>query len=143
MLIENFVLLGVEPRGGHFCCHGNADRIANALAERPRRAFHSWRVTKFGMARRFGMQLPEPFDLRHRHIVTAHVQPGVKEHAAVPAGEDEDIAIDPARLVWVVFQRIAEEDRSDLRAAERQPKMPRLRSLYRIHAQTARLSRSF
>src|SRR6266568_5310047 len=143
MLIENFVLGGVEPRGGDLCRHGNADRIADALTKWAGRAFHSGRVAKFRMSRRLGMQLPEPFDLRHRHIVTAHVQPGVKEHAAVPAGEDEDIAIHPARLVWVVFQRIAEEDRSDLRAAERQPKMPRLRSLYRIHAQTARLSRSF
>src|SRR5213594_3782232 len=120
MLIENLVLGGVEPRGGHFCCHGNSNRIANALAERPRRAFHSGRVTKFGMARRFGMQLPEPFDLRRRHIVTAHVQPGVKEHAAVPAGEDEDIAIDPARLVWVVSQRIPEEYCAYFSATERQ-----------------------
>ena len=61
----------------------------------------------------------------------------------MPAREDEDIAINPARLIRIVFQSIAEQDRSDLRAAERQPEMPRLRRLHSVHAQTARLSRSF
>src|SRR5438477_1149986 len=143
MLSENFVFIGIEPRGGHLCGHRNSNRIPNALTEWAGRAFHSWRLAKFRMARRLGMQLPEPFDLRHRQVVTAHVQPGVKEHAAVPAREDEDVAIDPARLLRVVFQPVAEEDRSDLRAAERQPKMPRLRRLHGVHAQPARLSRSF
>ena len=143
MLIENFVLLGVEPRRSHFCRYGNANRIANALTKRPRRAFHSGSFAKLWMSRRFRMQLPEPFDLRHRQVVTAHVQPCVKKHAAVPARQDEDIAIDPARLIRVVFQRVAEKDRSDLRSAERQPKMSRLRRLHGVHAQTARLSRSF
>ena len=53
------------------------------------------------------MQLPETFDFRHRQIVAAHVQPGIKEHAAVPAGENEDVAIDPARLVRIVPECVA------------------------------------
>ena len=89
------------------------------------------------------MQLPEPFDLRHRQAVTAHVQPCVKKHAAVPTGEDENIAVDPARLLRVVLERITKEDRADLRAAKREPQMPRLRRLHGVHAQPARLSRSF
>src|SRR6266478_7140099 len=99
MLVENFVLIGIETRGGHFCCYGNADRVAHALAERPRRAFHSGSFAKLWMSRRFRMQLPEPFDLRHWQVVTAHVQPCVKKHAAMPARQDEDIAIDPPRLI--------------------------------------------
>src|SRR5207253_11360934 len=98
MLIEDFVLISVETRCSHFCRHRNANRIAYALTERPGRAFHSGSDAKFRVARRLGMQLPEAFDFRHRQIVTADVQPGVKKHAAVPAGEDESIAINPARL---------------------------------------------
>ena len=143
MLIENFVLVRVKTRGGHLRRHGNANCVAYALTERPCRAFHSRRFTKFRVPRCPGMQLPEPFDLRHRQIIAAHVQPCVKKHAAMPAREDEDIAINPARLIRIVFQSIAEQDRSDLRAAERQPEMPRLRRLHSVHAQTARLSRSF
>ena len=143
VLIENAVLIGVETRRGHFRRHRDADRVADALTERPGRAFDSGRFEKFRMARRLGMQLPEAFDLRHRQIVAAHVQPRVKEHAAVSGREDEDIAIDPARLVRIVFQRVPKEDCAHFRAAKRQPKMPRLRGLHGIHAQTARLSRCF
>ena len=89
------------------------------------------------------MQLPEPFDFRHREVVTAHVQPGVKEHTAVPGREDEDIAIDPARLIRIVFQRVPKEHCTHFSAAERKSEMPRLRGLHGIHAETARLSRSF
>ena len=53
VLIENFVLVSVEPRGGHLCRHGNANRVANTLTKRPRRAFHSRRLAKFRVARRF------------------------------------------------------------------------------------------
>ena len=124
MLIENFVLIGVEPRRGHLRRHRHANRVANALTERASGAFHSGSFAKFGMSRRFRMQLPEPFDFRHRQVVTAHVQPRVKKHTAVPGGQNEDIAIDPTRLIWIVSERVAEEDRADLRAAERKTKMP-------------------
>ena len=103
MLIENLVLISVETGRRHFCRDGNANRVADALTERARCAFHPRRFAKFRVPRCFGMQLAETFDLRHRQIVTAHVQPRVQEHAAVPGGEDEDIAIDPARFVWIVL----------------------------------------
>jgi len=143
MLIENFVLIGVETRRRHFRRHGNSNRVANALAERSRGAFHSGRIAKLGVARRFGMQLPEPFDFRHRQVVTAHVEPRVKKHAAMPAGEDEDVAINPARLVRIILQRVPVEHRAHLRATERKSKAPRLRGLHGVHAQTARLRRRF
>ena len=143
VLIENSVLIGVETRRGHLRCHGHANRVADALTERTGGAFHAGCLDKFGMSRRFGMQLPETFDFRHRQIVAAHVQPGVKEHAAVPSGENEDIAIDPARLIRVISQRMTKKHRADFRAAERKPEMPGLRGLHSVHAQTARLIRCF
>src|SRR5438270_6852664 len=83
MLIENSVFARVKPRGSHLHRRGNAHRVANALPERPGGAFNSRRFKKLWMTRRFRMQLPETFDLRHGQIVTAHVQPRVKEHRAV------------------------------------------------------------
>ena len=70
------------------------------------------------------MQLSEPFDFRHRQVIAAHVQPCIKEHAAVATRKDEDVAIDPARLIRIVFQRIAKEHRAHFRAAQWKSKMP-------------------
>src|ERR1051325_7633858 len=98
MLIEDAMVARVESRRRHFHRHRDAGRITDALAERPGRAFDTGCLEKFRVPRSFGMQLPETFDLRHRQIVAAQVKPSVKEHAAVPGGENEVIAIDPARL---------------------------------------------
>ena len=124
VLVENSVLIGVEPRRSHVRCQGHANRVAHALTKRSGGAFHSGRLAKFGVSRRFGVQLPEAFDFRHRQIVAAHVQPGVKEHAAVTGREHEDIAIDPAWLVRIISQRMTKKHRADFRATEWKPEMP-------------------
>src|SRR5947208_3051868 len=95
-----------------------------APSQRSSATFHSRCVGKFRVSRRFRMQLPEAFDFRHRQIVAAHVQPGVKEHAAVPGGENEDIAIDPARLVRIISQRMTKKHRADFSATKWKPEMP-------------------
>ena len=53
-------------------------------------------------------------------IVAAQMQPGVEEHRAVAGGEDEAVAVEPARLVGIVDERVAVEDGADFGAAERQ-----------------------
>src|SRR5262249_18187026 len=123
MLIKNPMLSGIEPRRSHVRRNGHTNRIAYALAERPGGAFHSRCVAKFRMSRRFRMKLPESFDFRHRQIVAAHMQPSKKEHAAMPRGEHEDIAIDPARLVWIVSERMPEKHGANFRAAQWKAKM--------------------
>ena len=103
VLVENSVLACVESRRGHFHRDRDADGIANALPQRPGRAFDSRRFKKFRVPRGFAVQLTEAFDFFHRQIVAAQVQPSVKEHAAVPGGEDKIITADPARLIGVVL----------------------------------------
>src|SRR6266446_9910642 len=83
------------------------------------------------------MQLPETFDLRHGQIVAAQVEPGVKEHAAVPGRENKIIATDPTRLIGIMFKRVTVKDRAHLRATERKSEMPGLRSLHRVHTKPA------
>src|SRR6266516_973307 len=124
MLVENFVLVGIEACCSHIRRNRHANRVADTLTEWAGGALYSRRVAKFGMSRGFRMQLPEAFDFRHRQIVAAHVQPGIKEHAAVPGGEDQDIAIDPAWLIRIISQRMTKKHRADFRAAEWQPEMP-------------------
>ena len=137
VLIENLVLVRIEARRRHFCSHCDADGIADALSQRASRTFYSRCVTKFRMARRLAVQLPEPFDFRHRQIVAAHVQPCVKEHATVTCRKNEIVAIDPARFVRIVFERVAVEYRSHFGATQRKPKVTGFRSLHGVHAQTA------
>ena len=117
VLIENAVLSAVKTRGGHFRRHRNPDRVTYALAQRAGRALDSRGFTKLRMSGSFAVQLPKALDFRHRQIVAAQVQPGVEEHAAVPGGENEIIAIDPARLVGVVLERVAIKNSAHLGAA--------------------------
>src|SRR4029077_11600235 len=80
VLIENPVVGGVETRRRHLARDRDANRVTDTLAEWTGRAFDARRLSKFRMARRSGMQLPETFDLRHGQIVATHVQPSVEKH---------------------------------------------------------------
>ena len=55
-----------------------------------------------------------------RQVVAAQVQPAVKEHRAMARGEDEAVAVQPARLVGIVHEGVAVEHGADLGAAQRQ-----------------------
>ena len=117
VLVKDAMLVGVETRGGHLRGHRDPDRVAHALAERAGCTLDPRGFKKLRVARRFAVQLPEALDFRHRQIVTAEVKPGVEEHAAVSGGENEIIAIDPARLVGVVSEGGAVEYRPHFGAA--------------------------
>ena len=54
-------------------------------------------------------------------------------------GEDEPVAIEPARLVGIEMQRVPVENGADFRATERQTEVAGLAGVYRIHCKTARL----
>ena len=69
------------------------------------------------------MQLTKTLNIVDRNVVAAQVQPGIEEHAAVPGGKNEVVAIDPARLIWIMSEQITVEHRPDLRASERQTKV--------------------
>ena len=123
VLIENLVLLGVETRCRHFHRDGDADRIAHALTKRAGRALDSRCFEEFRVPGRFRMQLAETFELLHRQVVAAQVQPGVKKHRAVPSRENEVISIDPARLIRIVLERIAVKHGAHFRTTERKPEV--------------------
>src|SRR4029077_13464834 len=102
MLVENAMLAGIEMCLRHFRCHCYTNRVANALPQRTSGAFDSRRFRIFRMSRRFRMQLTKTLYIVDRNVVAAQVQPRIQEHAAVPSGKNEIVAIDPARLIWIM-----------------------------------------
>src|SRR5207253_3939713 len=120
MLIENSVLASVESRRGHFHRDCDSAGVANALPKWASRTFHTWRLAKFRMSRRFAVQLPETFNFRHWQIVSAQVQPGVEKHAAVSGREHKIVPADPARLVGIVFESVTIKHRAHFGTAKRQ-----------------------
>src|SRR5882724_8782693 len=51
VLVENSVLISVEPRRSHVRCEGHANRVADALTQRSGGTFDSRCLAKFGMSR--------------------------------------------------------------------------------------------
>src|ERR1700719_1280177 len=87
------------------------------------------------------MKLAEAFNFRHWQVVPAHMQPGVKKHAAMPGRQHKVIAANPTWLVRIMFECVTIEHRAYFRTTEREPEMPGLRGLHCVHTQTARLGR--
>src|SRR4029077_5706569 len=87
------------------------------------------------------MELAEAFNFRHWQVVTAHMQPGVKKHAAMPGRQHKVIAANPTWLVRIMFERVTIEHRAHFGATEREPEVSGLRRLHCVHAQTAGLGR--
>jgi hypothetical protein len=63
MVVENRVFGGVEAGGGHLPGHRHSDGIANTLAQRTGRAFHTGGRAKLRMARSFAVKLAEILQL--------------------------------------------------------------------------------
>ena len=120
VVVENFVNLRIEARGGHFLGNSEPHRIGNALTKRPRGAFHPVSLMRFRMPGSDAAKSAEILQLIQRHQrVTSEVQPAVEEHGAMAGTQNEAVAIEPAGIFRIVAQGGAEEDRTDLRAPER------------------------
>jgi hypothetical protein len=139
VMIEDHVLCRVEVRFGHLRGNGHADRIGDALAEWTSCGFDAARrVGQLGMARCLGAHLTEAFELGHRHFgVAAQVQPGIQEHRTMTGRQHEAIAVQPLRVVRAVAQRIAEQHRADLGAAQRQAEVPALTRVHSVDRETS------
>jgi hypothetical protein len=85
-----------------------------------------------------GPVLAKVFDLLDRHIlVAAQVEQAVKQHRAVPGGEDKAIAIGPVGGGGIELEKIGEQYAGDIGHTHRQPGVPRVGFLHRVHRQCA------
>ncbi len=94
-----------ETGGEHPLGQRHADRHPDPLAERAGGGLDAWMVAVFGVARGDGMQRAENLDVFDPHALLAdQVEQGVEQHAAVPGGEHEAVAVGPARVGGVELQ---------------------------------------
>ncbi|CCJ99103.1 hypothetical protein BN130_1737 [Cronobacter malonaticus 507] len=69
IMIHNLMARAVELRRERFLGNRQTNSIRQPLAERPGGGFHARRIADFRVARRFGVQLAEVFQLFHRQVV--------------------------------------------------------------------------
>src|SRR6185437_160778 len=103
-MIDDVEARSIEICGKYFFSQRHAYRIGEALSEGTRRGLHSWRVTIFRMAGRFGMKLTEALDFFHRQVITGEVQQCIKQHRAMSIRQYEPVAIDPFWIGRIVAQ---------------------------------------
>lgn len=125
VLGKDFMLRRVEARGGVLGGDGEADGVGHTPAERAGGAFHADGGIVFRVAGCAGALHAEAFHIVHAQGESAQVQPGVQEHGAVPAGEDEAVPVEPARYRGIHAQQAAEQYSTDFRAPQRQSHVSR------------------
>ena len=135
IVIDDGIVGPVE--GGRQECLGqrHADGRGKALPQRAGGRLDARRDAVFGMAGREAAELAELLELLHRQIVAGQVQQAVDQHRAVPAGEDEAVAVEPLRVGRVVAQEARPQHVSDGRHAHRHAGMARIGLLHAVHRQ--------
>ena len=141
VVVEDRVPGGVEAGRGAAAGEGVADRVAQPLAERAGGRLHPRRLAELRVPRRGRVQLAEVPQGVERHLVAGEVQPAVEEHRPVAGRQHEAVAVRPLRGRRVEPQRLAEQHRPDLRAAERQPEVPGRTGVHGINGKSPGLRR--
>ena len=118
--------------------HRHADRVGEALPERPGGGLDAGHVAMLGVAGRDRAELAEAPDLVDRHrLVAEEMKQRIEHHRAMAGGQHEAVAVGPVRIGGVEFEEAREQHGGDVRGAHRQPGMARLRRFHRIHRQRA------
>jgi len=123
MVVENGVLGSVEASGSHLLGHRKSHAIGHTLAERTGGRLDSGSLMELRVSRSDAVELAEFLHLIERKVEPGKVQPCVEKHAAVTSGEDETVAINPARSRWVDLECLTEENGSDISRAEGKAEM--------------------
>ncbi len=127
-----------ELRRQHALGERHADRVAQALAERPGRRLDAARMPALGMAGGAAAELPETLDLGHRHVgIAGQIEEAVEQHRAVPVRHHETVAVGPVRHLRVKAQVLCEQHRGDVGHAHRHAGMTRFGLFDRVHRQRA------
>ena len=137
VVVEKGILGGVEFRGGAFPGNGEADGVGNALSERAGGGLDTGSFMEFRVAGGVGVKLPERGDIVLGNGVSREVQPAVEKHRSVTGGEDEAVAVEPARGVGVELHALAEEDGTDFGAAERESEVAGVTGMDGVHGEAA------
>ena len=115
----------------------HAECVADALSERAGRGFDAARDVALRMPGRLARPLSEPLELIEREIVARQMKQRVEQRRAVARGEDETVAIPPARVLRIVAKEASPQHVSHRRRAHRQPGMPGVRLLDHVDGEKA------
>ena len=85
-------------------CHAN--RVSEALAERPGCGLDAGRVAVFWVAGGLRIHLSKLLDVFNRHVVAGEVQQRVNKHRAVAVRKHKTVSIQPLRIAWAVAQMV-------------------------------------
>ena len=144
-LIAGLVVAGGEPAFRH----RHADRVGDALAQRPRRRLHARGVAVFRVARRHAAELAELLDVVQRHSLllrgpvladaprAGQVQQRIEQHGGVPDRQYEAVPVGPGRVHRVEPQAVLPQRVGDGGHSHRGAGVAGFRFLHRIHRQRA------
>jgi hypothetical protein len=127
----------VEFIGKELLRERHADRIRHSLAERAGRGLNTQREVVLGVTRGLAAQLPERLQVLDLEGVAGQIKQGIQQHRAVPVGQHEAVAIDPARVARVVPEEAPPQDLGDVRHAHGHARVARIRPLHGVHGQCA------
>ena len=128
--------IGAETRREKTFGEREADRVADALAERAGGRLDAGGVAVFGMARGLGAELAEILQVIQRHVrIAGEIKQRIQQHRAVAGRQDEAIAVGPMRLLRIELQEFGEQNRGDVGHAHRHTGMAEVRLFDRIHGQ--------
>ncbi len=136
-VVDDLVARAVEARREHALGDGHADRVAEALPERPGRGLDAGGVAELRVARRARAPLAEGLQVVERDVVAREVERRVLEHAGVARAQHEAVAVGPARRRGIDLHGLAVEQVRDRREGHRRPGMARVGLLHRVHGERA------
>jgi len=130
-LMLGVVELGRQVRLGD----RHADGVPEPLAQGPGRRLDTGRHAALGMSGRPAAPLAERAEVVEREVVAGQMQHGVEQHAGVPGGEHEAVAVGPSGVSRVVAQMPGEEDVRRRRQPHGGARMTRTRLLHGVDGQ--------
>ena len=118
-MIDDVIAVLIESGGQMLLGDGHADSCRKALSEGTGRGLDAGGYTVFRVSGSLGSPLSEVLDVVERKIVAGQMQEGIEEHRSVSAGKDEAVAVEPFRIIGIMFEEVLPYCISDRRCAER------------------------
>src|SRR5271157_3543773 len=132
-VIKEIVAVLVELRSQPALRDGEANRVADALAERAGGGLDSRRKAVLGVSWRLRVPMAKAFDLIQREVVASQVEQEIKQHGRMAIGEDESVASGPMGITRVVPQVPVPEHKGKRRQPHRSARMSTVGLLHRVH----------
>ena len=136
-VVVDDLLVAIENGAEVRLPNSHSDGVANSLSERAGSRLDSGCVAKLGMSRRLALPLPELLQVIESEIIAREIENTVQQHRRVAGGQDEAIAIEPARIRGIVAQVLRPENVGKRRERHRRAGMSRVRFLNSIHRENS------